>query len=354
MTLTNKTIWFPEPHKAEIREEPVREPGEDEILVRTSRTLVSTGTEMTAYCRDFLPGTNWEKYFSCPYKPGYNNVGTVVAVGKGVDESLVGKRVATLGNHAAYVTMNIYGGRSADSDHLESSKTPKYNIVPDGIDDDDAVFFTIAEIVMNGVRASRIQWGECAAVYGLGLLGQFATRFMRLSGAFPVFAVDLADHRLGLLPDDPAIIRVNPSKEPVADAIARVLGSRKVDVVLEVTGNSKLLPEQARQLRQKGRLVLIGSAKRPIEFNFEDDLSQPSISIIGAHNYSHPVFPQPDYPWTISRHIDYYFDLLKYGQIDVKPLVGRKISYLEAPEAYVALEKNRGDEMGVIFDWTEA
>lgn len=64
------------------------------------------------------------------------------------------------------------------------------------------MFFTIAEIVMNGVRAARVQWGECAVVFGLGLLGQFATRFLRLSGAFPVFAVDLADHRLGLLPDD--------------------------------------------------------------------------------------------------------------------------------------------------------
>ena len=354
MPLTNKTIWFPEPHKAEIREEAVREPGVDEILVRTSRTLVSTGTEMTAYCHDFLPGTNWEKYFSCPYVPGYNNVGTVVSVGKGVDASLVSKRVATLGNHAAYVTMNIYGGRSADSDHLESSKTPKYNLVPDGIDDDDAVFFTIAEIVMNGVRASRIQWGECAAVYGLGLLGQFAARFMRLSGAIPVFAVDLSDHRLGLLPDDPAIFRVNPSRESAADAIARVLGKRKVDAVLEVTGNSRLLPEQARLLRQKGRLVLIGSAKHPVEFNFEDDCSQPSISIIGAHNYSHPIFPQPDYPWTISRDIDYFFELLKYRQIDVKPLVGRKIDYREAPEAYRELEKDRGNQMGVIFDWSEA
>ena len=352
--MTSKYIVFPEPHRVEIREEPVREPGEDEMLIRTSKTLVSTGTEMTAYCHDFLPGTNWEKYFSCPYKPGYNNVGTVVAVGKGVDASLVGKRVATFGNHASYVTMNIYGGRSADSDHLEAAKTPKYNILPDGISDDEAVFFTIAEIVMNGVRAARIQWGESAVVYGLGLLGQFAARFLRLSGAFPVFAVDLSDHRLGLLPDDPVVFRVNPSREPAREAIARILGTRKPDAVLEVTGNSRLLPEEARLLRQKGRLVIVGSAKRPVEFNFEDDCSQPSISIIGAHNYSHPVFPQPDYPWTISRHIEHYFDLLKYRQIDVKPLIGKKLSYRDAPSAYEALEKNRGEEMGVIFDWTEA
>lgn len=347
-------IWFPEPHKAEIKEEPVREPGEDEILIRTSKTLVSTGTEMTAYCHDFPSGTNWEKYFSCPYTPGYNNIGTVVAVGKGVNASLVGKRVATLGNHASYVTMNIYGGRSADSDHLENAKTLKYNIVPEGIDDVEAVFFTIAEIVMNGVRRANIQWGECAVVYGQGLLGQFATRFMRLSGAFPVFAVDLADHRLGLLPDDPAIICVNPTRETAAEAICRVVGKRKADVVLEVTGNSRLLPEQARILRQRGRLVLIGSAKRPVEFNFEDDCSQPSISIIGAHNYSHPTHPQPDYPWTISRHIEHYFDLLKYKQIDVKPLIGRQLDYREATSVYAALEKNRGDEMGVVFDWKDA
>ncbi len=39
--------------------------------------MISIGTEMTALCGEFPKGTNWKKFFSCPYYPGYNNIGTV-------------------------------------------------------------------------------------------------------------------------------------------------------------------------------------------------------------------------------------------------------------------------------------
>ena len=344
---TNHVLYFPQPHTAEIKTAEIPVPGDNDLLIRTSRTLISTGTEMTAYCADYEPGSVWEKHFGCPFYPGYNNIGTVIACGKNCDSSWIGKRVATTKPHAAYVTVTLGGGDG------QADGGNGCTIVPDGISDDDAVFFTIPQIVMNGIRLSQTKWGECAVVYGLGLLGQFAVRFLLECGAFPVIGVDTSDYRLGLLPDIPAVVRCNALKDNITEVIKKNNAGRMADVVIELTGNADLIPQQARQLRQLGRLLILSSTKKPVMFDFHDDCCWPSISIIGAHNFSHPDFPQPNYPWTKERHIEMFFDLVRLGKLDLAPLVSRKVHYTDAQSAYQALEQNRGKEMGVIIDWTE-
>lgn len=341
----NQILYFPEPYKTALETTEIPVPNDDELLIKTSRTLISTGTEMTAYCADYEPGSVWEKNFSCPFYPGYNNVGTVIAAGKNCDQSWIGKRVATTKPHAKYVTVTL-GGEDG-----QASGGNGCVVVPDEVSDDAAVFFTIPQIVMNGVRLSQIKWGECAVVYGLGLLGQFAVRFLLDCGAFPVIGVDTSDYRLSLLPDEPGVIKCNALKENVLEVIKRHNSDRMADVVIELTGNGDLIPQQARLLRQHGRLVILSSPKKPVMFDFHDDCVWPSISIIGAHNFSHPDFPQPNYPWTKERHVEMFFDLVKLGKLDVSKLVSKKVSYLDAASAYEALDKNRGSEMGVIIDW---
>lgn len=344
----NYTIYFPEPHKVDLLETDIPVPGDDELLIKTSRTLISTGTEMTAYCADYEPGSVWEKHFSCPFYPGYNNVGTVIAAGRNADKSYLGKRVATTRAHAAYVTVTP-GGEDG-----QASGGNGCNIVPDGVADDEAVFFTIPQIVMNGIRLSQIKWGECAVVYGLGLLGQFAVRFLQQCGAFPIIGVDTEPHRLSLLPENPGVIPCCAGSESVAEVVKKYNSSRLADVVIELTGNGNLIPEEARLLRQQGRLVILSSPKKPVMFDFHDDCVWPSISIIGAHNFSHPDYPQVNYPWTKERHVEMFFDLVGLGKLDLADLVSRKVDFRRAAEAYSALEFNRGGEMGIIIDWNQA
>ena len=49
-----------------------------------------------------------------------------------------------------------------------------------------------------------------------------------------------------------------------------------------------------------------------------------------------------------------FFDLVKLGKLDLAPLVSRKLDFKDAAIAYEALERNRGNEMGIIFDWSQA
>ncbi|KKR04717.1 MAG: Alcohol dehydrogenase zinc-binding domain protein [Candidatus Uhrbacteria bacterium GW2011_GWF2_39_13] len=348
----NPSIVFPEPGKAVIEELDMPLPGAGQVLIKSSRTMVSIGTEMTAFCGEFPMGSNWEKFFSCPYYPGYNNIGTVVELGQGVDKSMLGKKLATGGKHAAYVIEDI--GEKVSADTLKAAGKIGFFEVPEILNDDHSVFFTIPEIVMNGVRSSKVAWGECAVVYGLGLLGQFAVRFCRKCGAAPVLAVDVSPDRLNYLPKDSGVIGINPKEQDVLDMIKKHNHGRLADVVFEITGNAKLMEKELSVLREKGRLLLLSSPKEKVIFDFQDFCAWPSYTIIGCHNFSHPTHPQSDNPWTIKRHVELFFDLVGRGELDIDRLISRQVDYTDAPGVYQDLRQDRSKDMGIIFKWDNA
>ena len=131
---TNPTVVFTDVETVTIEGRSVPDPGPEEVLVRSARTLVSTGTELTVLSGDVPPGSAWDDQIEYPFTPGYNNVGTVVEVGDAVESLSEGQRVATYGSHAQYVCAEASACRPA----------------PDTVTDEEATFFTIAEAVNGG------------------------------------------------------------------------------------------------------------------------------------------------------------------------------------------------------------
>ena len=334
----NPTVVFPRAKEIVIENLEMPQPKPGEVLIKTECTMISIGTEMTALIGEYPKGSTWEKHFNYPYYPGYNNIGTVVQVGEGVSRELIGKKFGSWGRHAAYVAV--------EAQHLEP--------LPADLPVDHAVFFTLAEIVMNGVRRSGIRWGESVVVYGMGLLGQFCARFCRLCGGMPVFAVDTSAERLARLPKDPLLIGIDPTKEDVAAVVKARNGGRLADLVFEVTGNAALIPSEFAALRTQGRMVLLSSPHAPTLFDFHDLCNNPSITIIGAHNFSHPPVATPDNPWTQARHVQFFFELIQAQQLDLEPLITRRTSFADAPMLYRKLLQDRSSELGIILDWRNA
>jgi threonine dehydrogenase-like Zn-dependent dehydrogenase len=262
-------------------------------------------------------------------------VGEVLGVGLGVDPAWIGRRVGTLAPHARYLTTTIDGCRP----------------VPEGVSDEQASFFTIAEIVMNGVRRSRLTWRESAVVFGLGLVGQLAVRVRLLAGASAVIAVDVARPRLAFLPDDPRVHPVDPGEASVDAVVREVTRSRMADVAFEVTGEPDLLVGQLAAVRDQGRLVVLSSPRGPVKLDLHDHVVFPSVSIIGAHNRSHPRHATLEDPWVPERHGELFFDAVAAGLLDVDGLITHRRPHRDAPELYGMLLSDRSTLMGVVLDW---
>lgn len=334
--MKNPTVTFTAPKVCAIVDHEIPAAGPGELVVKTTRSLISTGTEMTIFSGEFPANSNWSQYGKYPFKAGYSNVGVVVETGAGVDASWKNRRVASFTPHAAYIRT-----------------TPdQCDPVPDGVSDEHAAFFSIALIVMNGVRLSEVAWGESVAMYGAGLLGQFCSRFCMLAGARPILVVDTAAARLALLPKHPAIVPVDASKaDPVAVTKEATRG-RLASVVFEITGNQTLIPGEFDLLtRPLGRFVMLSSPRGPVPFDFHDLSNAISSKIIGAHQMSHPAHETPYNVWTKHRHVELFYEWVKSGEFDLRPLVSHRMPAANAPDAYAMLLADRSKAMGVIFEW---
>lgn len=336
MAERNPTIVFPGPKQAVVEDRPVPAPGPGELLVKTRRSLISTGTEMTIFSGEFPPGDSfWAQYGKYPFVAGYSNAGTVVDTGPGVDASWKGKRVASFRPHAAYATV-----RTDDAYEL-----------PPNLPEEQAAFFSISLIVLNGVRLADLKLAESVVVFGAGLIGQFCARFCALDGARPVMVVDVADARLKLVPSDPAYAAVKGG-EGLADRVKALTGGRMADVVFECTGNQHLIAGQFSLLKKpRGRFVVLSSPRGASTFDFHDLVNAPSHVILGAHQMSTPEHETPYNPWTKRRNTEVFFGLLARKELDVAGLISHRYPAAQGPDAYRMLLADRSGAMGVVLDW---
>jgi 2-desacetyl-2-hydroxyethyl bacteriochlorophyllide A dehydrogenase len=333
---TNPGVVFRAKRRVEIEHSPVPSPASGEVLIRTRVTMVSTGTELTVLEANASGESSvWAGYGRFPFAPGYNNIGVVVAVASPSDAAWTGRRVGSYGPHRRFVTAKV--------DDLRP--------VPDELDDEEAVFFTFADIAMQGTRRGRLQWGDVAVVYGAGLIGQMIARFVLFAGCRAVFVVDVSDVRLSLLPTNSRLVRVRPQTQDLRALVAARTAGRMADLVYEATGNSQLIPQEFAALRSGGRLVIASSPAASTTFNFQDLCAANSYTIIGAHNRSHTPVATRENPWTQKRDSEFFFELQNNGDIDVRPLVTHRVPWSQAVETYHMLLADRSTALGVLLDW---
>jgi 2-desacetyl-2-hydroxyethyl bacteriochlorophyllide A dehydrogenase len=336
MPEANPTIVLPDPGRVEIEDRPIPDPDDDEVLVETERTLISTGTELTAFSGDFPAGSHWNEYADYPTDIGYMNVGRVVETGGERAAFEPGDRVVSYAKHAKYVC---------------PSRDECYR-VPDDVPDERAQFFAAAEIVMHAVRRGRVDWGESAAVFGLGLLGQVAVRVLQFAGARPVVGLNRSRPRIDLLPDGPGVVGLSTSTDDWLDRFEDHLDGDLADVVVEATGNADSIVTQLSALRRQGRFVMLGCPQGPTSFDFHDHCNWPSYEIIGAHVSSHPTVETPQTPWTQGGHVRLFFDVAtEPAMADLDELVTTARPYEQAETAYRDLDDRRIEDVSVALQW---
>ena len=262
-----------------------------------------------------------------PLPLGYCNVGHVIGVGKGVTEFQVGDRVASNGSHAEIVCV---------------PKNLCTNI-PDSVSDDSAAFTVIGAVGLQGVRLLTPAFGETVVVIGLGLIGLIAVQILRANGCrvigfdYDQIKVDRAN-KLG-------IIAVNPAKgtEQVkfVEEQTSGIGADAVLITASAKGN-EIISQSARMSRKRGRIVLIGVVGLDIsraEF-YEKELSFQVSCSYGPGRYDDNYEQKgQDYPiafvrWTEKRNFEAILSAIESGQLDVEPLITRRVPLSEYGRIY--------------------
>ena len=324
-----RVVWT-DPKVVKVEEWEVTEVGGRQVLVKTRFTLISPGTERAWLLH--LPNTP----ATFPQYPGYCAVGEVLEVGEQVKQLKRGDRVAWAGRHAAHAVVN------------EDALLP----IPSDLLDEEAVFFKLISIALQGVRKARIELGESVVVLGAGLIGLLALQLAKLSGGFPVIAVDLSEVRLKFAQEVGTDFALQPSE----DLTIRIseLTDGGAHVVIEATGNPEAIPLAFKLARRLGRVILLGSTRGETKsVNFYTDVHRKGLVIIGAHDSVRPQFDSTPSFWTARDDQALALKLLATHRIKVASLITHKFSGLEAPKAYDLLLSNDMSALGILLDWIE-
>ena len=196
--------------------------------------------------------------------------------------------------------------------------------------------------------------GEAVVVYGLGIIGQYVCQLARLDGARPVIGVDLAPLRRGFAENlGGCDLVLDGAADDIPQQVEAATRGRMADCVFEVTGVADLIPREMDLLHKMGRIVILSSPRGKTSFDFHDYCNAPSLTIIGAHNGSHPQVETYYNQWTPHRNTELLFDLIAAGEVRVGELITHRYPWREAPAAYQMLMEDRSQAGAVILDWTE-
>ncbi len=319
-------VVSPEKGKVELQEMMVSEPAEDEVQVRVHVSLISPGTERAFILG--LPNTA-ETY---PLEPGYCAAGVVEKAGSRVTRFKAGDRVAAYGiGHRSF-------GNLAQQWVLP---------VPDGIFFEHAVFLSLGQTSLQGIRKARIEIGEMAVVIGLGLIGQIALQLASLNGALPVIGVDRVKKRLE--------IAMVCGADEIIDAPDDTWPDRLKDrpaVVVEATGAPEAIGAALQAIDSFGRVCLLGSTRGDRTINFYRDVHKKGVTLVGAHTTgANPGTESRPGFWTFQDDADCFLRLLKKGRVKLDPLITDRVCRQDAEMAYKRLLSWDLDMVGTVIRW---
>lgn len=331
--MKNKQIFFTDVHKAELLENEVRDNIEaNEVLVKMDYTVVSGGTERAC----IMGMKNTIQKF--PMSLGYCGVGYAEKTGNAVKKVSVGDRVLVY--HGCHSKYNI---RKDD----EITKVENQDV-----SSLEAAFVIIASMGLGGVRKLEVELGESAMVMGLGLLGIFATQFLRLSGANPLIAADLNPSRRELALKLGADYALDPSEADFAEKVKTITKGKGVNATVEVTGVSKAMNQALDCASYMGRISLLGCTRvSDSSVDYYQQVHRPGIKLIGAHNFVRPKFESYPHHWTHHDDCRAIIDMIASKRIQVKPIISRIENPENAPQIYNELCDNPKFPIGTVFDW---
>ena len=356
--------------KTSLAEVPVPLCNSRSVLIQTTHTLVSLGTEKMLV--DFGKGSFLQKAKQQPDKVkeviakvktdglaptiaavknkldqpiplGYCNVGTVIEVGRDVTEFKVGDRVASNGPHAEYVSV------------------PKNLVakIPEGVSDEQAAFTVIGSIGLQGIRLVNPTLGETVVVVGLGLIGLITAQLLKANGC-NVIGFDFDQNKVDLA-KSLGIDAVNPGKgvkqvEYVLDKTNQV----GCDAVIITASNpsNEIISQSAQMSRKRGRIVLVGVIGLDIKRSdfYDKELSFQVSCSYGPGRYDSSYeeggndYPLPYVRWTEKRNFEAVLNALSNGTLNIDSLITERVAFQNYSEIYDNIGKGNSIASVLVYD----
>ena len=216
-----------------------------------------------------IDGVKGPDYY-LPHLLGHEAGGVVREVGPGITRVKEGNHVVCHWRPAPGISGHYptYGwnGSTVNAGHIttfsEHSIISESRLTPIDPKYDHEVSALFADTITTGFgiinNDAKVRIGQSVCIIGVGGIGLGAVLGAKLAGANPLIAVDLFDHKLELAKKHGATHCINSSEADLKDVLSEVIGRPEVEVMIEGTGNPKVIEKAYELTSEQGTCVLFG------------------------------------------------------------------------------------------------
>jgi S-(hydroxymethyl)glutathione dehydrogenase / alcohol dehydrogenase len=271
-----------------------------------------------------------------PHLLGHEGAGLVLQIGAGVKTVKPGDRVCMHWRPSDGLQSETprydWNGRSVNAGWVttfnshaivsENRLTP----VPDDIDLELVPLFGCAVTTAMGVinNDAQVKIGQSVIVFGIGGVGLNIIQFAGMVSAHPIVGVDIIDSKLEMGKRFGASQCFNSkNSEDLDGAIRRIVGEEGADVVVDTTGNARVIEHAYELTHPAGKTILVGVPKKGDNVSIYTLPLHFKKVLTGSHGGS--IEPHLEIPRLI--------DLWRVGKLNLEGLITHRFTLDQINEA---------------------
>mgnify|MGYP001162640121 FL=1 len=154
----------------------------------------------------------------------------------------------------------------------------RLTVIPDSFDMRIAPLFGCSVTTAFGVvnNDAQIKIGQSVVIFGIGGVGLNIAQAASMVSTHPIIGVDLLQHKLDIGKKFGLTHTVVSGQENVNDTIRDIVGTQGADVVIETTGNSRVIEKAYELTHPDGKTICVGVPRKgdnisiyslPLHFN---------------------------------------------------------------------------------------
>jgi alcohol dehydrogenase/L-iditol 2-dehydrogenase len=306
-----------EPLSVELREAPVPEIGERDVLLRVGAVSVC-GSDL----HQWRGSHGWAVNYPCIL--GHEFAGTIARAGARISDFKEGDRVvsetaAVIDEASPLSRAGLYNldptrrgfGYGVDGAMTEYVRVPERCLhrIPESLPFHKAALTEPCCVAYNAVCVNgRVRPGDSVLVLGPGPIGLLCAQMAKLSGAGRVIVAGLPSdrHRLTVARQLGADVALEGG---IAEYVSQLGDGLGVDVAIDAAGVSGTLQMALQAVRPAGQIIKVGWGPQPLQFSL-DPLVQKNVTLAGSFSHNWPVWER-------------VISIIESGQINLDPVISQ-------------------------------
>ena len=333
-----------EPGKIELREIPVPEPSQGEVIAKV-HTALTCGTDLKTYRRG-------HPKVSLPSPFGHEFSGTISALGDGVDGFREGDNIMTVFTAPCGECYFCLRGEEHLCNELKNSlmfgayaeyiRIPKPIVSknmfakPHSLSFRQAAMLEPLSCVVHGVDEAAVGKDDSVLVMGAGTIGLLFTAVLKTLNLRNLIVVARGEERIDLAKKLGADHVINASSENVLERVMKLTENVGVNILIESTGASEVWEESVNYVSKNGKVILFGGLSKGTKVTFDAErLHYDNIRLQGLFHYRR-------------KDVEEAREFLVGDKVYLEPLITGEYPLGELKQAFKLLDDKKGIKYAIL------